>query len=504
MSAKPIAVVALLFVTASVVAFTMLAPPMGTGGSSTTETDADPPKRAPLALDTVDYSLLAAVAVGEATDRDALAALMATDGADLDRRLQKYRERGLTRSRGDEIGITERGAVAVERIQASLRQKGYELDMQAEIDRLADIEVVKEAHRPAPEGMVWIPGGVFVMGDRHGAPDKNPEHLDEIPEHQDALYEHAVALDGFYVDAHEVTNREFAAFVEATGYETKAERGFTADDFAGQADPRRLGPDAFDPGSLCYNSGFDPSKVDKSDPRWPVTSGIWKVQKGANWREPDGPGSSIDGRMDHPVVHVSWEDAQAYCEWAGKQLPTEAQWEYAARGGLKQQPYPWGSDFKPDGEWPHNIWQGDFPFENAYEAEDGGDGFRKSSPVGTFAPNGYGLYDMTGNVWEWVGDWYRPEAYVYAARKNPTGPKSSFDPQEPNVPKRVQRGGSFMCSDTYCIGYSVATRMKGEPNTGSFHCGFRCVVNPDRLDEFSAAPARRATADVSAPGREPR
>jgi formylglycine-generating enzyme required for sulfatase activity len=189
--------------------------------------------------------------------------------------------------------------------------------------------------------------------------------------------------------------------------------------------------------------------------------------------------------MDHPVVHVSYDDALAYCQWAGKQLPTEAQWEYAARGGLEKHNYPWGNDLKPGGKWQANIWQGKFPVENKAE-----DGYKFTAPVGKFPANGYGLHDMAGNVWEWCADWYTPDYYTHSPRRNPVGPEKGFDPSEPNVPKRVQRGGSFMCSDNYCIGYSVAARMKGEPEAGSFHLGFRCVVPHDKLEAYLKAPGR--------------
>jgi formylglycine-generating enzyme required for sulfatase activity len=341
---------------------------------------------------------------------------------------------------------------------------------------------IVEESGPTPPGMVWIPGGTFVMGDRRGAPHKHPEHLDEIPEHRDSQFEHEVTLDGFWMDATEVTNAQFQEFVDETGFVTDSERQRTLEEFAGQI-PTDIGPIPADvialreemlaPGSFCFNPAFDPSKIDKRQPGWVYAAGIWKVQPGANWRAPEGPGSSIADRMDHPVVHVSWDDAVAYCNWAGQRLPTEAEWEYAARGGLSGKHYPWGDETRPVGDaWPHNIWQGNFPYENKVE-----DGAQGTSHVRAYAPNGYGLYDMTGNVWEWCSDWYRPDYYVDSPRRNPTGPSESLDPDQTLVPKRVQRGGSFMCSDTYCVGYSVHSRMKGEVTGGTFHTGFRCVVD---------------------------
>ncbi len=343
-----------------------------------------------------------------------------------------------------------------------------------------------ESEDVAPEGMAWIPAGTFRMGNRFGAPDKNPKHLDVIPEHRDAMDEHLVELSGFWMDKTEVTNRQFKAFVDATGYVTTAEKDIDLEKMFAQSG-RTDGPPkkTRKACSICFNSKFDPKKVDKHAPNWIYNSGIWAPITGANWRQPEGPESSIETRMDYPVVHVSYFDAVAYCQWAGKQLPTESQWEYAARGGLASKKYPWGDDLKPDGKWQANIWQGEFPYKNTKE-----DGFEFAAPVGSFKPNGYGLYDMAGNVWEWCADWYRPDAYLFSAKKNPTGPEKSFDPGEPNIPKRVQRSGSFMCSDNYCIGYSVAARMKGDPETGTFHCGFRCVVNADKLAAYRNAPAR--------------
>ncbi len=312
---------------------------------------------------------------------------------------------------------------------------------------------------PPPEGMVWIAAGTFKMGCdilNGGRPDEMPVHT--------------VELDGFYMDQTEVTNAQFMEFVEATGYVTMAER---------EVEFRSLKPGVIldvppgvKPGSICMNPDL---KIAKFDPE--LGAYQWSDYiVGANWKHPEGPGSSIKDRMDHPVVHVSWLDAKAYCDWAGKTLPTEAQWEYAARGGLDGRVYPWGYTHNPGGEWRHNIWQGPFPMKNTED-----DGFRGAAPVGSFPANRYGLHDMSGNVWEWVADYYRPDYYAHSPRKNPPGPKNSLDPEQPHIIKRVQRGGSFMCANSYCIGYRCAARMKGEQDTGAFHTGFRCVMTPEML-----------------------
>jgi formylglycine-generating enzyme required for sulfatase activity len=301
-----------------------------------------------------------------------------------------------------------------------------------------------ERQTTAPEGMVWVPGGSFRMGDEDARfPDAQPVHL--------------VHVDGFWMDKTEVTNAQFVRFVEATGYQTVAERKPDPKDFPG-APPENLVP-----GSIV----FTPPKAEVSLENHYVW---WRYVPGACWRHPEGPGSDLKGRENHPVVHVCWEDAAAYAKWAGKRLPTEAQWEYAARGGLERKPYGWGDELLPGGKWQANIWQGRFPVENTLA-----DGYRTTAPVGSFPPNGYGLYDMAGNVWEWCADWYRPDYYKISPQRNPLGPDSSHDPAEPGIPKRVQRGGSFLCSDLYCVRYRPGTRGKGAVDSGQSHAGFRCV-----------------------------
>jgi formylglycine-generating enzyme len=316
-----------------------------------------------------------------------------------------------------------------------------------------------KAPGPAPEGMVWIPGGTAVLGDDEGRPDERPAH--------------SVTIDGFWMDATEVTNAAFKTFADATGYLTIAERTPKREDFTGQvADINAIPAENLVAGSICFNPKFDRRSLAKDQPLWPLQ--VWQYVKGANWRHPDGPTSSIDDKLQHPVVHVAWEDAIAYCKWAHKRLPTEAEWEYAARGGQKAAIYPCGNELVHDGKWLANIWQGEFP-----ETHEVKDGFRTTAPVASFPPNGYGLFDMAGNVWEWCNDFYRPDYYRFAPLANPHGPSDSFDPLEPDSPKRVQRGGSFMCSDNYCRGYRITARMKQAPDSGTFHAGFRCVRTPE-------------------------
>jgi formylglycine-generating enzyme required for sulfatase activity len=294
----------------------------------------------------------------------------------------------------------------------------------------------------APEGMAWVPGGWFWMGDG------------EFP---DALPEHLVYVDGFWMDKHEVTNAEFARFVEATGYQTIAERPLDPQEFP------TVPPEDLKPGSIVFKPPVAPVSLD-NHLQW------WTYVPGANWRHPEGPASTIEGRENHPAVHIAWHDAVAYAQWAGKRLPTEAEWEVAARGGLDRAHYCWGNELREGGKWRSNIWQGNFPNENT-----AGDGFRATAPVGSFPAGGYGLSDMSGNVWEWCSDWYRPDYYLLSPQRNPPGPGSSFDPLEPGTPKRVQRGGSFMCADMYCKRYVPGARGKGEPSSAAGHIGFRCA-----------------------------
>ena len=298
-------------------------------------------------------------------------------------------------------------------------------------------------------GMVWIPGGTFWMGSEEGQPDEKPLH--------------EVTVDGFLMDATEVTNEQFEKFTKATGYVTIAERTPTKEEFP-TAPPENLvaGSTVFTPtpGPVPLNDFY----------QW------WRYEKGANWRHPEGPASNLKGREKYPVVHIAYDDAVAYAKWAGKRLPTEAEFEFAARGGKAGLLYPWGNDLHPGGKFMANTFQGPFPVK-----DDGTDGFAGIAPVAKFPPNAYGLYDISGNVWEWCSDWYRPDYYAQLARadgaaRNPSGPDTPFDPMEPTEKKRVHRGGSYLCTDQYCTRYMVGTRGKGEVTTGSNHLGFRCMV----------------------------
>lgn len=303
--------------------------------------------------------------------------------------------------------------------------------------------------------MVFIPPGSFLMGSKHprSRQDERPVHL--------------VVLDGFYMDAHEVTNSDFAKFVDATGYITVAERAPSWEELRKQLPEGTPKPpeNLLVAGSLVFVS---PEANTSQTQSW------WRWIGGADWRHPQGPGSDLIGRETHPAVHIAWEDATAYATWAGKRLPTEAEWEWAARGGTDGALYPWGNTEVNIGAPKLNSWNGDFPFRNTEQ-----DGYYSTAPVGSYQSNGYGLYDMAGNVWEWCQDWYHAEFYNSEAATvpNTNGPSSSYDPEEPTIPKKVIRGGSFLCHESYCSGYRVSARMKASPDTGLSHTGFRCVKN---------------------------
>lgn len=323
----------------------------------------------------------------------------------------------------------------------------------------------------APQGMVWVPGGTFGMG---GAdPSSLPSGgRDRMP---DARPIHRVFVDGFWMDRTEVTNAQFEKFVRATGYQTVAERTPRAEDYP-DAEPENLVA-----GSVVFTPTAGPVPLDTHF-RW------WRYVAGADWRHPTGPQSDINGRGKYPVVQIAYEDAASYARWAGKRLPTEAEWEFAARGGLAGMVYAWGDELRPDGRWMANIYQGEFPVEDLAS-----DGFAGIAPVAQFPANGYGLFDMAGNVWEWCSDWYRPDYYAQVSAaggvaRNPRGPDSPFDPAEPAEKKRVHRGGSFLCTDQYCTRYMIGTRGKGEVTSAANHLGFRCVMSRNGWKSQTARP----------------
>ena len=311
----------------------------------------------------------------------------------------------------------------------------------------------------APEGMVWIPGGEFSMGANasSGIGEMGVKAL------EDARPIHRAYVDGFFMDKTDVTNAKFARFVNATGYVTLAERTPRNEDVHGVPGANLVA------GSVVF-SPPDHAVWLLNHVQW------WSYVKGANWRHPQGPESDLKGKEDYPVVQISYWDAKAYAKWAGGRLPTEAEWEFAARGGLVGKPFVWGDEFRPNGKWRANIYQGHFPIDDTGE-----DGYAGIAPVARYPPNAYGLYDMAGNVWQWTSDWYGFEYYRELASggtvtRNPTGPTHSFDPTEPTEAKKATRGGSFLCSDQYCARYVVGARGKEELNTGTNNLGFRCIM----------------------------
>jgi len=311
---------------------------------------------------------------------------------------------------------------------------------------------VKPPGPPPSENMAWIPGGTFLMGSNDHYPEEAPAHY--------------VTVEGFWMDKCTVTNEEFNRFVEATGYFTVAERPLNPDDYPGAL------PGKLVPGSVVFKKPHH--RVDlRNHYNW------WTYVPGASWRHPLGPGSSLKkGMARHPVAHIAYEDAESYAMWAGKELPTEAEWELAARGGLEGAVYAWGDEFAPNGKMMANVWQGEFPVENLLT-----DGYERTSPVGSFPPNGYGLYDMAGNVWEWTTDWYQEHnkiANSCCASFNPKGgeKESSYDPRTPKIriPRKVLKGGSYLCAPNYCLRYRPAARISQQIDSGTCHQGFRCIV----------------------------
>jgi formylglycine-generating enzyme required for sulfatase activity len=308
----------------------------------------------------------------------------------------------------------------------------------------------------ANSGMVYIPGGIFEMGG-----DNDQASADEYPKHK-------VQVSAFYMDVTEVTNAQFQKFVEATGYVTTAERKPDWEELKKSVPPGTEKPadSLLVAASLVFKPSNGPVDLNNYS-QW------WSWVAGADWKHPEGPATTIKGKEKFPVVHVSWYDATAYCTWAGKRLPTEAEWEYAARGGLVNNIYPWGNEPVNVGIPKANSWEGKFPYLNEQK-----DGSYKQAPVKSYRCNQYGLFDMAGNVWEWCNDWYGQDYYQSAAKSisvNPAGPPKSYDAQDPYTPKKILRGGSFLCNDSFCSGYRVARRMKSSPDTGLEHTGFRCV-----------------------------
>lgn len=319
--------------------------------------------------------------------------------------------------------------------------------------------------RDAPPGMVWIAGGEFTMGT-----DEPESYPQERPAHR-------VAVDGFWMDQTEVTNAQFQAFVDATGYVTIAERVPDWEQLKQQLPPGtpKPPPEVLVPGSLVFTPPSDPVGLDDMG-QW------WRWTPGASWKQPEGPGSTLEGRWDHPVVHVAWNDAVSYATWAGKRLPTEAEWEFAARGGLESKRYAWGDVFTPGHRYLANIWTGSFPSLNTSE-----DGYARTAPVRSFPPNPFGLHEMTGNVWEWCADWFDASAHADAARRgvvrNPTGPARSRSDESPFGAQRVVKGGSFLCAENYCLNYRPSSRRGEDWDTGMSHIGFRCVATPRTVED---------------------
>jgi formylglycine-generating enzyme len=341
-------------------------------------------------------------------------------------------------------------------------------------------ELISQAISPsrAPADMEWIPAGTFLMGSEDFYPEEAPVH--------------EVSVDGFWMDRYLVTNEQFALFVEATGYVTLAERDLNPADFPGAPAENLV------PGSLVFQKTRGAADLTNYTNWW-----VWTP--GASWRCPFGPGSSIAGIESNPVVHVAYEDAEAYARWAGKELPTEAEWERAARGGLESKKFTWGDEHFPDRKAMANSWQGEFPWQNLLI-----DGFEGTSPVGSFPANGYGLFDTAGNVWEWTSDWYVHSHGEEGSQSccgpavNPRilSPEKSYDVRQPQfrIPRKVVKGGSYLCAPNYCLRYRPAARQPQMVDTGMSHIGFRCVVR--NLQTEQESPAADSEVQVPAEGKK--
>lgn len=325
------------------------------------------------------------------------------------------------------------------------------LTIEHQFDHNNDVAYRTSSRKPPVSDMVWIPGGTFSMG-------SNDHYPEEAPAHE-------ATVGGFWIDKYTVTNANFSRFYEETKYVTVAERAPKAEDYPGAK------PELLVPASVMFRK-----------PAFPVNMGDhynwWTYVPGADWRHPYGPASSLKGLAKHPVVHIAYEDAIAYLQWAGKELPSEAEWEFAARAGLEGAAFGWGDEFTPDGTHLANTWQGQFPHENTLD-----DGYEWTAPVGSFPPNAYGIYDMIGNVWEWTDDWYQAHNDVVATccgspkEKRPDREKS-YDPATTGlkIPRKVMKGGSFLCAPNYCQRYRPAARMAQEVDTSTCHLGFRGII----------------------------
>ena len=326
--------------------------------------------------------------------------------------------------------------------------------------------IIDSLNNNPPEGMVWIPPGTFLQG---AVPQDLMTMQHEKPQH-------AVSVDGFFMDITEVTNAQFAKFIEETGYITMAEREIDWEDMKKQVPEGTPKPhdSILQPGSLLFK------KTKSSLPNLYDFSQWWRWSIGTNWRHPNGPDTNLEGKENHPVVHVCYDDALAYCEWAGRRLPTEAEWEYAARGNQNNTTYFWGDDRSKLSKQA-NSWEGEFPVNNTLE-----DGFERTAPVKSYPSNNFGLFDMAGNVWEMTNDWYNIKYYEQLASANatainPKGADKAFNPNNPYVQEKIIKGGSFLCSDSYCVSYRVSSRMGTSTDSSAEHVGFRTVATPDMI-----------------------